>query len=86
MYLKSAARVLALSALILATITSAEIVGEEDKSTSSKYSRKSLTIKNVEVTDYWPEVAGDLTRVSWSHATNSRLELDEALRGIEHCI
>merc|ERR1719430_135815 len=26
----------------------------------------------VHVTDYWPEVAEDLTKVSWSHATNSR--------------
>ena len=25
----------------------------------------------VEVTDYWPEVTEDLSRVVWSHATNS---------------
>ena len=33
----------------------------------------------VRVTDYWPEVADDLTRVSWSHATNSKALLDQAL-------
>ena len=33
----------------------------------------------VHVTDYWPEVAEDLTKVSWSHATNSRAKLDKAL-------
>ena len=33
----------------------------------------------VRVTDYWPEVADDLTRVSWSHATNSEALLDQAL-------
>ena len=33
----------------------------------------------VRVTDYWPEVANDLTRVSWSHATNSKALLDQAL-------
>jgi len=33
----------------------------------------------VSVTDYWPEVAADLTLVSWSHATNSRDLLAQAL-------
>merc|ERR1711934_710942 len=33
----------------------------------------------VRVTDYWPEVADDLTRVSWSHATNSKALLNQAL-------
>ena len=33
----------------------------------------------VRVRDYWPEVADDLTRVSWSHATNSKALLDQAL-------
>jgi len=33
----------------------------------------------VRVKDYWPEVANDLTRVSWSHATNSKALLDQAL-------
>ena len=33
----------------------------------------------VHVTDYWPEVAEDLTKVSWSHATNSRAKLNKAL-------
>ena len=34
----------------------------------------------VSVTDYWPEVATDLTLVSWSHATNSRALLAQALQ------
>ena len=33
----------------------------------------------VRVTDYWPEVAEDLTRVLWSHATNSKALLEQAL-------
>ena len=33
----------------------------------------------VRVTDYWPEVADDLTRVSWSHATNSQALVEQAL-------
>ena len=33
----------------------------------------------VRVTDYWPEVAEDLTRVLWSHATNSKVLLEQAL-------
>jgi len=33
----------------------------------------------VRVKDYWPEVADDLTRVSWSHATNSKDLLEQAL-------
>ncbi len=34
-----------------------------------------------EVSDYWPEVADNLGLVIWSHATNSRQELEDALRG-----
>ena len=42
----------------------------------------------VEVTEYWPEVAGDLSLVAWSHATNSHQQVgdtvsDEATRSIE---
>jgi len=33
----------------------------------------------VTVQDYWPEVSSDLTRVTWSHATNSMSLLDTAL-------
>ena len=30
-----------------------------------------MSPKIVEVTDYWPEGLADLSRVVWSHATNS---------------
>jgi len=33
----------------------------------------------VTVQDYWPEVSSDLTRVTWSHATNSMDLLEDAL-------
>merc|ERR1712032_363956 len=33
----------------------------------------------VRVKDYWPEVADDLTLISWSHATNSKALLEQAL-------
>jgi len=33
----------------------------------------------VDVTDYWPELNGDLTKVTWSHATNSQEKLAKAL-------
>ncbi len=37
--------------------------------------------KSIDVADIWPEVAKDLTRVSWAHAVNSEQELKTALRG-----
>ncbi len=40
-----------------------------------------LLLLGAEVTDYWPEVEGDLTQVRWSHATNTREELQVALVG-----
>eukprot|EP00092_Neocalanus_flemingeri_P002353 GFUD01002518.1.p1 GENE.GFUD01002518.1~~GFUD01002518.1.p1 ORF type:complete len:316 (-),score=64.31 GFUD01002518.1:46-945(-) len=33
----------------------------------------------IEVSEFWPEVADDLTLVKWSHATNSRELLDTAI-------
>ena len=38
------------------------------------------SVRIVEVADYWPEVAADLSLVSWSHATNSQAELAAALQ------
>jgi len=35
--------------------------------------------KIIDVTDYWPEVKQDLTKVIWSHATNSQNKLQKAL-------
>ena len=35
----------------------------------------------VEVADFWPEVRDDLTLVKWSHATNSKELLEEAIEG-----
>ena len=32
-----------------------------------------------DVTEYWPEVKDDLSKVKWSHATNSQKELNDAL-------
>merc|ERR1712165_117653 len=34
--------------------------------------------KIIDVTDYWPEVNQDLTKVIWSHATNSQDKLQKA--------
>ena len=34
----------------------------------------------VGVADYWPEVAADLSLVSWSHATNSKAALAAAIQ------
>jgi len=34
--------------------------------------------KIIDVTDYWPEVKQDLTKVIWSHATNSQNKLQKA--------
>ena len=34
-----------------------------------------------DVPDYWPDVSGDLTKVIWSHATNSQQKLEEAIIG-----
>ena len=33
----------------------------------------------ISATDYWPDIAGDLTVVSWSHATNNISLLEDAL-------
>jgi len=46
-----------------------------------------FSVKNVimssdiipDVTEYWPEVKDDLSKVKWSHATNSEKELNDAL-------
>lgn len=35
--------------------------------------------------DFWPDVKHDLTKVTWSHGTNSRQELSEAISG-EICL
>ena len=41
----------------------------------------SMTSLNfIEVTDYWPEVGDDLSKVTWSHATNSHDLLYQALQ------
>ena len=35
----------------------------------------------LDVAEYWPEVKDDLTKVIWSHATNSKVKLQTALEG-----
>ena len=35
----------------------------------------------LDVTEYWPELKDDLTKVIWSHATNSKVKLQTALEG-----
>jgi len=35
----------------------------------------------IDVPEYWPELANDLTKVVWSHATNSQEKLKKALEG-----
>ena len=35
----------------------------------------------LDVVDYWPELGNDLTKVIWSHATNSKEKLQDALDG-----
>eukprot|EP00095_Tigriopus_kingsejongensis_P003089 maker-scaffold210_size256293-snap-gene-1.22 protein:Tk03089 transcript:maker-scaffold210_size256293-snap-gene-1.22-mRNA-1 annotation:"protein fam151a-like isoform x1" len=42
---------------------------------------RSQTSKLAQITDLWPEVEGNLTRVTWSHATNSIEKLDQAING-----
>ena len=37
-----------------------------------------------DVIDYWPELENDLTKVIWSHATNSKEKLQNALEGKLH--
>ena len=34
-----------------------------------------------DVPEYWPELENDLTKVVWSHATNSQEKLKKALEG-----
>jgi hypothetical protein len=36
----------------------------------------------VEITDFFPEIASDLTNVTWAHAVNSQAKLDAALTGM----
>lgn len=33
------------------------------------------------VSDYFPDLNGDLTKVTWAHAVNSKAKLDAALKG-----
>ena len=40
----------------------------------------------LDVRDYWPDLNGDLTKVTWSHATNSQAKLAEALSGTIVCV
>ena len=39
-----------------------------------------------DVTEYWPEVNDDLTLVTWSHATNSKQKLEDALKSKKYAI
>jgi hypothetical protein len=43
---------------------------------------KIISFNITDVPDYWPELDGDLTKVIWSHATNSIEKLEQALSGI----
>ena len=36
-------------------------------------------VEFVSMEEYWPEVRGDLTRVTWAHATNSKEDVRRAL-------
>ena len=40
-----------------------------------------MTFDIPDVQEYWPDLDGDLTKVTWSHATNSQQKLAEALSG-----
>ena len=40
-----------------------------------------VTFDIPDVQEYWPDLDGDLTKVTWSHATNSQQKLAEALSG-----
>ena len=42
-----------------------------------------ITFDITDVQEYWPDLDGDLTKVTWSHATNSQQKLAEALSGNE---
>ena len=57
--------------------SSANIIGKYSR-ILTLYSLKSLIL---DVVDYWPELGNDLTKVIWSHATNSKEKLQNALDG-----
>ena len=40
----------------------------------------------LDVIEYWPEVKDDLTLVTWSHATNSKQKLEDALRSKNYTV
>ncbi len=42
-------------------------------------SAATTTVLPARVSDAWPEVGQDLTKVTWAHAVNSKNRLDEAL-------
>ncbi|TRY77246.1 hypothetical protein TCAL_05318, partial [Tigriopus californicus] len=42
-----------------------------------------LAVPPCHVIDFWPQVRNDLTRVTWSHATNSRKKLTRAIQDPE---
>ena len=64
--------------------TNGKIIGKE----TIPFLKLKIILKNnlyifySDVTDYWPEVKQDLTKVIWSHATNSQNKLQKALEGI----
>ena len=67
--------------------TDCTIIGKE---TSTFFELKLISVEHnfwkiitfsSDVTDYWPEVKHDLTKVIWSHATNSQNKLQKALEG-----
>ena len=74
---------LILSLFSFGAITDCKIIGKENtlffelKIVFEKYLHTILS----DVTDYWPEVKQDLTKVIWSHATNSQNKLQKAFEG-----
>lgn len=70
-------KIILVASSILAQCSNCEIIGKLGlfKAVNSKL------ILVAEVPDYWPEIGHDLTKVIWSHATNSRQKLEAALNG-----
>ena len=69
--------------LSVCSISLSAIVGKCQKMNYFVHFMGKLTILTLflDVTEYWPELKDDLTKVIWSHATNSEVKLQTAFEG-----
>merc|ERR1711974_238467 len=66
-----------LSCVIVATMLTIAVLSSAALHGTTNTKSKMPSYPNVQ--DYWPNLDGDLTKVTWSHATNSQEKLAEAL-------